>query len=85
MSRHPSPNPAMEIIASDEGFVVHDADGNVVHYLNQTAAIIYSLCDGHRSTADIARMLRDQFDLDAPPEEDVARTLDDLEERGIVL
>ena len=73
----------MEIIAADEGFVVHDAGREVVHYLNQTAAIVLSLCDGERSAGDIAELIGRQFELDEPPQKDVLEILQKLEEQGL--
>ena len=42
----------VEIIAVDEGCVVHDANRGVVHYLDQTAAIALSLCDDASETVE---------------------------------
>jgi hypothetical protein len=77
------PRPDLEIIAADEGFVVHDASRDVVHYLNHTAAIVLSLCDGKRSADEIAEMIRSHFELDEPPREDVSGILAQLEEQGL--
>jgi len=73
----------LEIIAADEGFVVHDASRDVVHYLNQTAAIVLSLCDGSRSTDAIAELVKSQFDLDEPPRDDVSEIIEKLEAQGL--
>jgi hypothetical protein len=83
MAGFPNARPDLEIIAADEGFVVHDANRAVVHYLNQTAAIVLSLCDGKRSTDEIAELVRSQFDLDEPPREDVSEILLKLEVEGL--
>ena len=84
MSQAPMPTPDMEIIASDEGFVVHDAERNVVHYLNQTAAVVLSLCDGERGIDQIAAMLQRQFDLAEAPMTDVLAAVAALKEQGLV-
>ncbi len=60
-----------EIIASDDGCVVHDAGRDVVHYFNQTASIVLSLCDGKRSTEQIAQLIGNQFGLGEAPHDDV--------------
>jgi len=73
----------LEIIAADEGFVVHDASREVVHYLNQTAAIVLSLCDGTRSTDSIADLVKSQFDLDESPRDDVIEIVEKLEAQGL--
>ena len=73
------------MIASDEGFVVHDASRETVHYLNQTAAIVLSLCDGERSIDEIGELIQGQFGLDEPPRDDVSEMLKKLEEQGLLL
>jgi Coenzyme PQQ synthesis protein D (PqqD) len=76
--------PAFEVIASDDGFVVHDARRDVVHYLNQTAAIVLSLCDGNRSTAQIAELLANQFGLGEAPHDDVIEIVTKFQNEGLV-
>lgn len=85
MNAKPLANPAHEVIASDEGFVVHDATGGQVHYLNETAAIVYSLCDGERTPAEIAVIVGDAFGLDQAPTGDVEKVLTDLTALGVVI
>lgn len=85
MSSAPTPNPELETIASDEGFIIHDATKGTVHYLNQTAAVVFSLCDGKRSIADIAALVQHHYELDEPPLEDVAQAVRNLTEQGVIL
>ena len=80
----PTPNPDLEVIASDEGFVIHDAALAIVHYLNETAAIVFSLCDGERTVSEIAQLVQHHYDLDEPPTEDIALAVADLTEKGVL-
>jgi len=82
MTSRPRARADLEVIASDEGFVVHDASRETVHYLNQTAAIVLSLCDGERSIDEIGGLIQGQFGLDEPPRDDVSEMLKKLEEQG---
>jgi hypothetical protein len=84
MAGMPKTRTDLEIIAADEGFVVHDARRQVVHYLNPTAAIVLSLCDGERSASEIAELIGRQFELDDPPQKDVLEILQKLEEQGLL-
>ena len=84
-ARLPRARADLEVIASDEGFVVHDASRETVHYLNQTAAIVLSLCDGERSIDEIGGLIQVQFGLDEPPRDDVSEMLKKLEEQGLLL
>ena len=76
--------PTFEIIASDDGFVVHDSGRDVVHYLNQTAAIVLSLCDGKRSIRQIADLVGNQFGLGAAPQDDVDAIVTTFRNEGLV-
>ena len=49
--------------------LVYDLDRKKAHCLNQTAALIWQHCDGHRSVSEIARALSDQ--MNTPIDEEV--------------
>ncbi len=85
MTLPPRANDAFEVLASESGFVVHDAEGGTVHYLNETAAIVFSLCDGVKDPAEIAAALANLYHLDAPPGADVTAALDQLRAIGLVI
>lgn len=85
MAKNPRARADLEVIASDEGFVVHDASREVVHYLNQTAAIVLSLCDGRRSIDEIGELIQGQFGLDETPRDDVSEAVKKLEVEGLLL
>ncbi len=84
MKDTPTQRSNVETVAADEGFVVHDATRGVVHYLNQTAAIVLSLCNGERSGEDIAQLVGHQYGLAEPPLNDVLEILAKLEEQGVL-
>ncbi len=72
----------LEVTEVPDGFVIYDETGEQVHYLNPTAAVIYTICDGKMPVRDIQAFVREAYDL----EEDVE--LDgffaDLEKAGLV-
>lgn len=45
-------NVSAEVVGSD--YVLHDSATGQVHFLNQTAALVWDLCDGSRTLRDIA-------------------------------
>jgi predicted DNA-binding protein (MmcQ/YjbR family) len=55
-------------------------------YLNPTAAVIWSLCDGHRSVHEIIELIGESYP-DAKPTltEEVLSTLRVLEENGLMV
>lgn len=52
-----------------ETLIMHTASDRV-HFLNPTAQVVWELCDGHHTAAEMAAALREQFA--APSEQDVA-------------
>jgi hypothetical protein len=79
------PNPRLEVISSDDGFVVHDSEGGKVHYLNDTAAIVFSLCDGERDVEGVAALIQQHFGLDESPEDDVRAVVAQLLAEGVLI
>ena len=57
----------LEVTGVPDGYVLYDEGRERVHYLNPTAALVYELCDGSRSVADIRSFMRDAYDLDEAP------------------
>ena len=77
-----------------EGLELNEAEGGViifnekldrVHHLNNTAAIVLELCDGHRGVEEIAAMVALAFGLDEPPLVATERCLATLRLEGLVL
>lgn len=54
-------------------------------YLNETASLIWQLCDGNRTVGEIAKLLKDAFPDGAESmEDDVDQTLHGFEEHGAI-
>jgi len=78
-SARPSVVEGLEVEEVRDGVTVFDPATARVHYLNATAAIVFSLCDGTHSASEIARCVAESFELDEPPIgeiEDCLRMLD---------
>jgi len=54
----------LEIRNVDDQVLVHDAAHDKVHVLNRTAAIVLNMCDGTRSSTDIAHALSEATGTD---------------------
>ena len=55
-------------------------------YLNPTAAVIWSLCDGKRSVREIIRAIDESYpEAGADLKEDVLATLNQLKESGVLV
>ena len=74
----------IEINPVDDGYVVYDPDGDRVHYLNHTAAVILELCTGANSLADIAAGVRAAYGLTESLEMQVSECVGKLRAERIV-
>ena len=73
---------ALEITEVPDGFVIYDEPRDKIHYLNATAAVVYTLCDGNKTVSEIRAFLRDAYAVDAAPNLD--ELFADLERSGLV-
>jgi Coenzyme PQQ synthesis protein D (PqqD) len=51
----------LDISQVDDGYVVYDPATDLVHHLNQTAAMVLELCTGQDSVAEISAFLAGVF------------------------
>jgi hypothetical protein len=61
--------------------------GGAVHALNPTAALIWDLCDGQHSLADLERAVREAFAVPAERDlaADVRATIAEFQNKGLLL
>jgi hypothetical protein len=72
----------LEITPVPDGYVVYDEPREKVHYLNPTAAVVYTVCDGARTVDEIKALLSDAYDL--PAAIDLDEFFTSLEQAGLV-
>lgn len=75
----------LEVQAIGNRVVVYEIVSDRIHYLNPTAALIFELCDGNRSTEDLARLVQEAYGLEEAPVDDVVKGLAKLRTSGIVV
>ena len=80
----PAPVSGLDVHEVEDGFVVFDASSDRVHYLNPTATVVFSLCDGTRSTDEIAELVRSAWELDVAPVDDVVACIAQLRDEGVL-
>jgi Coenzyme PQQ synthesis protein D (PqqD) len=73
----------LELTAVDDGFIAYDEARDWVHYLNRAAALVFVLCSGRNTSEDIARLIQEQFALDAPPQQEVSEILAQFADQGL--
>lgn len=74
----------VEVFETDDGVVIYDPEGDRSHHLNPTASIIFFLCTGEVDESTMARHLADVYELDGPPEDEVAQCLTTLRAEGLL-
>lgn len=72
----------MDLNEVPDGYVIYDNDHNMVHYLNSTAAIVYQMCDGKHTIAEITNFVKSAFELNE--EVDVQQSVQDMLEAGLL-
>ena len=74
----------LEVNEVADGLVVYQDGPERVHYLNNTASLVFELCTGENSVARITELLRDTFGLDASPEAEVMACVEQLRSQGVL-
>jgi hypothetical protein len=75
---------SLEINEAEDGLVVYDPVHDMVHHLNPSASLIFDLCDGTRDADEIARVVAEAWNLDAPPTDVVHSGLGELAELKLI-
>ena len=68
-----------------DGYVVYQTAADRVHYLNNTAAIIFELCDGDRGADEIAERIGQIFELKNAADGEVEACIQSLLKEGLIL
>ena len=84
MSAHPSQADGLELVEVADGFIVYDEGRERVHFLNHTAAIVLTLCDGSKADAEIATEVQQCYELPDAPHEEIAACLKQFRSEGLV-
>jgi Coenzyme PQQ synthesis protein D (PqqD) len=65
-----------------DGYIIYQTAVDRVHYLNNTAAIVFELCDGARDADDIVSRVKKMFEDAA--EDEVEACIQNLLKEGLV-
>jgi len=83
-SDHPSIVDGLDVNEVEDGLIVYDERTDRVHYLNATAAIVFTLCDGERDRDAIARAVAAAYGVGEPLGAEVDECLDQLGREGLL-
>jgi hypothetical protein len=83
--KRPRPTPGCQAELSDDGIVLLDPTGIKVMHSNRTGALIWRLCDGRRTAAEITQLLSAAYPESAQEvQADVRETLLSFAEHGAI-
>jgi FkbM family methyltransferase len=74
----------LEVNEVRDGLIVSEPARGRVHQLNETAAVVFDLCTGERTVAEIAALVQEVYELADQPMDDVWACLDRLGDEGLV-
>jgi hypothetical protein len=81
---HPVRAEGIEVQEVADGLMVYQAEPECVHHLNNTASIVFELCDGKNTVTEIGAQLAAVFGLTGVPADAAERCIDDLRSKGVV-
>lgn len=74
----------LDLTPVDDGFIIYQKEGDRVHYLNHTAALVIMLCDGNTSVEEMIGLVQRHFKMDEAPEREVRDILVQFLDEGLV-
>jgi hypothetical protein len=83
-SNRPSVIDGLDVNEVKDGLIVYESESDRVHYLNATASIVFTLCDGAHTAPDMAQVISVAFGLDRPPSAEVEECLETLAKEGLL-
>jgi hypothetical protein len=74
----------LEVQEVADGLMVYQAEPECVHQLNNTAAVVFELCDGHNTVPEIGEQLAAAFGHNGVPADVAYDCVADLWSKGVI-
>ena len=69
----------------DDEIILYNNKTHTIHSLNQTAALLWALCDGQMTTMQMIEMLQDKYKGSKKAiENDVLKTLEEMKKNNLI-
>ncbi len=78
------PIEGLEVSQVPDGYVIYRSATERVHYLNQTAVLVYELCAEGKRVEEIVAFIQDAYDLREAPVQSVADCILSLVKEGVL-
>ncbi len=75
----------VETHATEDGYILYQADRDRVHHLNPTAAILLALCTGQNRVTEMPDLLQQAFGLAKPPRDETRACLEQLVAENLII
>jgi hypothetical protein len=83
-SQRPSAVEGLEVTAIEDGLVVYDPERDRVHYLNASAAVVFTFCDGARDRQSVVEATTRLIGPDTISDHDVEACIAQLEDERVL-
>lgn len=80
----PSLVDGLDVNEVKDGLIVYEALSDRVHYLNATASVVFTLCDGEHDVASMGEVLAIAFGLPVAPLREIEQCLAALADEGLL-
>jgi hypothetical protein len=80
----PEAAPDLDVHEVEDGFVIYDLRSERVHYLNETASLVFVLCTGKHDVTRIVELVGEAWQLAEPPAAEVAACIAQLRDEGLI-
>ena len=67
-----------------DGLVIYQHETDRVHFLNPSSALVFELCNGRHTPAEIAVILSEAYQLATPAIDEVSTCISNLVAQGLV-
>jgi hypothetical protein len=74
----------LDVHEVDDGLVIYDLANDRVHYLNETASLVFALCTGEHSDGRIVELVGLAWELSQTPDAEVRACLAQLRGEGLI-
>jgi len=74
----------LEITHMSDGWVIYRQETDRVHFLNPTAALVFELCNGRHTIAEMDAILSTAYALSAPPSDEIRTCISKLVAEGLI-
>ena len=75
----------LEVHEVPDGYIVYQLERDRVHYLNQTAAVIFEFCNGTLAPDEIVDRVARAFELGPAAHDEIRAGLASLVKEGLIL